>query len=111
MKGSVNQWKMNFFYVLAIVILGIIAFGYFIKADDEEELKKMYQKAYNESVNEINHLHDMIADAQSKLAKEIEEHDEHIKYYEALMHMQKEVCDGRLREAGYEMDDEDEEEY
>lgn len=101
----------EFFYVLAIVILGIIAFGYFIKADDEEELKKMYQKAYNESVNEINHLRDMIADAQGKLAKEIEEHDEHIKYYEALMHMQKEVCDGRLREAGYEMDDEDEEEY
>lgn len=101
----------EFFYVLAIVILGIIAFGYFIKADDEEELKKMYQKAYNGNVNEINHLHDIIADTQSQLAKEIEEHNEHIKYYEALLHMQKEVCDGQLREAGYEMDDEDEEEY
>ena len=30
----------EFFYVLAIVILGIIAFGYFIKADGEKELKK-----------------------------------------------------------------------
>lgn len=101
----------EFFYVLAIVILGIIAFGYFIKADDEEELKKMYQKAYNGSVNEINHLLDIIANTQSQLAKEIEEHNENIKYYEALLHMQKEVCDERLREAGYEMDDEDEEEY
>lgn len=101
----------EFFYVLAIVILGIIAFGYFIKADGEEELKKMYQKAYNDSLNELDHLYDMVDDAQSKLAKEIEEHNEHIKYYEALLHMQKEVCDERLREAGYETDDEDEEEY
>jgi vacuolar-type H+-ATPase subunit I/STV1 len=91
-----------------IVELLVIAVGLIIKAKNDKELKEMYQKAYNESVNEINHLHDMIAEAQSKLAKEIEEHNEHIKYYEALLHMQKEVCDERLREAGYEMDDEDE---
>lgn len=94
-----------------IVELLVIAVGLIIKAKNDKELKEMYQKAYNDSLNELDHLYDMVDDAQSKLAKEIEEHNEHIKYYEALLHMQKEVCDERLREAGYEMDDEDEEEY
>lgn len=94
-----------------IVELLVIAVGLIIKAKNDKELKEMYQKAYNDSLNELDHLYDMVDDAQNKLAKEIEEHNEHIKYYEALLHMQKEVCDERLREAGYETDDEDEEEY